>query len=50
MTDFDKGELITMKNGVEYLYNNMNESKKRLQEYQLLIHKIQEIIDDCCEH
>lgn len=50
ITDFTKEELVLVKVGIEYLHENMNESRQRLEQYEYLIGKIQSMIDNYCEH
>jgi hypothetical protein len=46
MNEFTKGELIKLKNGLEYLPNNVSMSQKYWNECEDIIRKIQSMIDD----
>ncbi len=50
MNDFTKEELITLKNGIEYLPNNVNLSKQYMFNCGVILGKLQEMIDNYCDH
>lgn len=50
ITEFTKEELVLIKVGIEYLHENMNESRQRLEQYEYLIGKIQSMICNYCKH
>ena len=50
MNDFTKDELITIKNGDEYLSDRTSLSKQYIEQCETIVAKLRLLIDNYCEH
>lgn len=50
MNDFTKDELLTLREGIEHLPNNVNLNNQYMFNCGVLLHKLNDLIDNYCEH